>query len=269
MGGSSPKPQTTTQTTSSAPWGAQQPYLKEGFEEAQRLYEGPKPQYFPGSTVVPYSPETEAAFGTKLGQVRDPGSLINLAGAETGRTLRGEYLQADNPVYQEMLRGVTSAVRPGVDTDYARGGRFGSPLHTEALGRGISAGMMPYIGAERARQQGAVGAALPVSQYGAGLLAGVGGAREAKGREFLQEDIDRFNFEQMREPAKLREYMGAISPEYGSETTRETTQPLYSSGGLSALGGAMGGAQIGSMFGPWGAGIGGAAGGVGGLLAGK
>lgn len=247
--------QTTTTTQNQQPWAEQQPYLLQGFEEAQKQLQGPSPQYYPDSTVVPFSPESEAAMGMRTGQANDPNSLINQAGGELSRTLGGEYLQADNPVFQQMLQGITGAVRPGVDSSFAGAGRFGSPLHAEALSRGISAGMLPFISQERGRQYGAIGDAFPVSQYAPGLLQAVGQQREGMSRNVLQDLIDRFNFGENIDAAKLQQYMGAITGNYGGTTTGQATQPLYSNPLMTGLGMASSAAGIGStLFGPPGGG---------------
>lgn len=238
--------QVKTQESRTEPWKVQVPYLEQGFSEAKRLYESDKPGFFPGSTTTPYSPESEEAFGLQTGQARDPNSLINLAGDETGKTLRGEYLDPRNPVFRGMMEGMTSAVRPGVDSMFARSGRFGSPGHGEAMARGITAGMLPYLQAERGRQAGAVGAALPVSQYAPGLLRGVGGAREAFSRDEKQEELDRFNFEQNIDAQKLREFMQNIQGQYGGQRTTTSTQPTYSNPLATGLGVASTAASIGS-----------------------
>jgi hypothetical protein len=49
--------QTSTQT--STPWEGQQPYLTDLFSQAQQLYGAGGPQYFPGQTVAPFSPQTQ------------------------------------------------------------------------------------------------------------------------------------------------------------------------------------------------------------------
>lgn len=235
MGGRS-SPSSTTTVQKSDPWSGQQPYLTEGFKAAQQEFRSGRPEYFPDSTVVPYSPETETALNMRTQQATDPNSLLGMAGTETAATLRGDYLQAGNPVYDQMLQGVTRSVRPGVDSAFAGSGRFGSPLHSEALGRGISQGMVPYIAAERGRQYGAAQDADRVSRFAPGALAEVGQAREGMSRQELQEDIDRWNFEQNREKQKIADYMGAITGNYGGTTNATTTQPRYSNPLMSGLG---------------------------------
>lgn len=71
MGGSkAPKPTGTTTTTtqqSTAPWSVQQPYLEQGFQGAQNLYQNWVPQYYPDSTVAPFTDLQNAGLGT-IGQ---------------------------------------------------------------------------------------------------------------------------------------------------------------------------------------------------------
>ncbi len=51
---------TETTTVRNDPWSGQQPYLQDLFGQAQNLYnQGYGSQYFPGSTVVPFSPDTQ------------------------------------------------------------------------------------------------------------------------------------------------------------------------------------------------------------------
>jgi len=256
-GGGGGGTRTTTSTQKADPWSGQQPFLTRGFEESEKLLEGEKPTYFPGSTVVPYSPETEAALGIRTSQALDPNSLINVASGETGRTMRGEYLAPDNPVFKSMLQGVSDVVRPGVDTQFARAGRFGSPGHAEAFARGITTGMTPYLGQERGRMYGATRDAYSTSQYAPAELERVGGAREALGREEKQEEIDRHNFEQNVEQMKIAQFMQNITGNYGGAQTGTTTQPTFRNPLMSGIGTAASIAGIGqSLFGqPGGAGM--------------
>ncbi len=57
------KTQTVTQTTNSAPWAPQQEYLKEGFKRAGEWFnDSETPSYYPESSVIPFSPQTEQAL---------------------------------------------------------------------------------------------------------------------------------------------------------------------------------------------------------------
>lgn len=248
-GGSS----TTTQKTE--PWEGQQPFLKRGFAAAEREFQSGRPEFFPGSTVVPFSSETEAGLGMQTGQALDPDSTINLADREVGNTLRGENLSLDSPLYNNLLQGVTRAVRPGIDSSFAGSGRFGSPLHAEAMSRGITQGFLPFLESERGRQFAATERAGQTSQYAPTLLRDVGTMREGLARDELQEDIDRFNFEQNKEQAKIQQFLGNITGNYGGTTT--TTQPIYRDNLQRGLGAGLMGVSLGQgLFGsPGGGGL--------------
>src|SRR5262249_33123135 len=53
---------TTTTVQKSEPWTEQKPFLTYGFNQAKNNYLTQQPQYFPGETVAPFSPETQQAL---------------------------------------------------------------------------------------------------------------------------------------------------------------------------------------------------------------
>ena len=87
-------------------------------------------------------------------------------------------------------------------------------------------------------------------------LAQVGSARESDAMAQLQDNINRFNYEQNIDDQKLRNYMALIS---GGTVGSNTIQPVFRNQGTSALGGALGGAQLAKLagFSPMGGAIGG------------
>ena len=203
-----------------------------------------RPYGFPGAGGSP------GGGGGLPGAGGERAGLIGLAEGETGKTLRGEYLRPDNPVMAGMLRGVSDVVRPGVDTRFASAGRFGSPIHAEAMARGVTTGMLPFVGAERARQYGAVRDAEAVSQFAPRELERVGRAREGMSRDVKQEELDRFNFGENVDAMKLREFMQNITGNYGGTVRSTSTQPTFSNPLMQGLGGAAALASIGqSAFG--------------------
>lgn len=70
--------QTSTQRTE--PWRGQQPYLTDIFQQAGNIYYGGGPQYYPGQTVAPFSPQSQLAMDlqTQMALGGDP----TLAGAQ-------------------------------------------------------------------------------------------------------------------------------------------------------------------------------------------
>ena len=167
-----------------------------------------------------------------------------------------------------------SSVMPGVDSQFGMAsGRFGSPAHAEAMGRGVSRGMAPYLfgeyGNERARQMqaSAMSPSLAAADYGdIAQLGQVGAARENLDRMALQDEMSRFNFAQQEPLLRTQQYMQALSgsaPLLGGAGT--TTAQGGGGGGFSAggaLGGAASGAAMGSMLGPMGMGVGALGGGL-------
>ena len=78
-------------------------------------------------------------------------------------------------------------------------------------------------------------------------LAQVGSARESDAMASLQDNINRYNYEQNIDDQKLRNYMALIS---GGTVGSNTIQPVFRNQGASALGGALGGAQLASLINP-------------------
>jgi hypothetical protein len=265
----------TTTTQTSEPWSEQIPYLKNIFSEAERLYAAPGPDYFPGATVAPFSPETELALNAQAARAMAGSPLTRAAGEALGDTLSGGYLGA-NPYLQGAIdsagRGVVrnyrNAVTPGVDSSFAQAGRYGSGAHLAAHSNAqqnlaqqladISSGMSyQNYGDERARMQQAAMAAPALAQQDyldIAQLAAVGRAREGGAQSLIDDQVARYNFAQQLPYNKLAQYAGLIQGNYGGTTT--ATQ---SSGGAGPLRGAATGFALG---GPWGAAIGG----LGGLL---
>lgn len=83
-------PSTTTQTTKSEPWGPSQSYLKDIMGQAQGLYNsGAGQSYFPGSTVVPFSPQTEMGLGALENQALQGAPLYDQSLQAAQRSLSG------------------------------------------------------------------------------------------------------------------------------------------------------------------------------------
>lgn len=270
------------QETTSEPWEGIQPGLRRGYQAATTDILWRPREFFPGQTYVEYSPETEQALALQTARATD-NPLLQQAQDYTSATLGGEYL-GQNPYLDQLQQSVMSTVMPQVDSQFGMAsGRFGSPAHAEALGRGVSRGMAPYLfqeyGAERARQQQAAGMAPGMAQadyFDIGQLGQVGQAREQLARAALQDQMNRFNFYQMEPTQRIQDYMGILggsAPLIGG--AGQMTQMAGGGGGLSpggAASGAAGGALAGSAIMPgWGTAIGALGGGLlgSGLLGGQ
>ena len=282
--------QSTVQTTQ--PYKPAEPYLQDILGEAQNIYRsGAGRSFFPGSTVVPHSNQTQEALN--LGQAQSleqmaPSAMYGQA-ANTfnqfasspqssygGLTPQADYLSG-------VREGITSDVMGSVQSQFGGMGRTGtSPQAQQAAARGITQAYAPIASQlasqERGREQTGMESAYGRQMQAAGnlpgmqqamdmrrqggiqQLGGVGAAYENLAQRQLQDQMQRFQFGQQAPMNLLQQYAGLISPIASGLPSQINTGPSQQNGGLS---GAFGGAIAGSSLGGYGA-LGGAlAGGLG------
>lgn len=233
--------QTRTENISkSEPWSGVQPFYRKGFAEAETNVLDRPLQFFPGSTVEPFAPETEQALQMQSQRALGGDPNFSAGQQQLQQTLGGDYLNPGNPAQQGMLDRITGDVGRAVDSRYASAGRFGSPAHAEAVGRGISDAYAPLqFGAfenERSRQMGLVPQARDFGNQpytDAAALGQVGATREALGQEQTAEDVARHTFEQLEPSQRIGQFMQLLGGGYGGQTTSFGT----SRGGGGGLGG--------------------------------
>lgn len=248
-GSSSPSVQTNT--VSNDPWSMQQPYLKAGYDQAAQLYESQNPSFFPNSTVVPNSVETEQALQMQTQRAQAGSPLLRAGQAETQKTLGGDYLNAGNPYMGAVTQRLDSQIRPQVQAAFANaGGSGGSFNEQDTYTRALADASAPFqfnnYEAERGRQGSAALAAPGMAQADyadAQQLGQVGAQREELGGRVLTDSINRWDFEQNNPQRKLQNYQAAISGNMGG--TQTSTTPLYRNQAAGALGGASTGAGLG------------------------
>ena len=282
---STPAPTTTTQT--SEPPAFAKPGLEFAAEQALAQAQGPAPTFFPGSTVTPFAPETEEALGLITERARAGSPLVSGAQEQALQTIQGRGVNpflggavaaANAPLFERF----SQETLPGIRSSFAGIGRSGSGAEEGALQRAIAsfgrgtaeqASKLAFgsAEAEAARQQAALQFApgLAAQDFaGAERLAGVGGARESQSTAQLQEQIDRFNFGQNIEQARINDLISQLTGATGGfgSVSRITPQARPPGRLQTAIGGGLSGAAAGSSFGPQGAGIGAALGALGGLL---
>lgn len=245
-------------TTKSEPWSAVQPYYKTGFEQAESQVLDRPLEFFPGSTVEPFSPESEQAMGMQTQRALGGDPNFAAGQQQLQATLGNEYLTQGNPWMDMVSNRVGGDVRKQVDSRFAGAGRnMGSPGHVEALARGTAEGMAPYqFGAyegERARQMGLIPQA---QQFGnqpytdAAALGQVGGMRESLGQEQTAENVARHTFEQLEPSQRIGQFMQLLGGGYGGQTTSFGTS-RGGGGGLGTFGDAAGlGLQAAQTFSP-------------------
>ena len=281
------------------------PYLQLGLRAAEQQYLQTTPQFYTGQTYVSPSQQTLDALTqqealargtqTTLDQAQQA-YLSGLSGLQ--QTAAGGY--TGSPYLQQQIEAATRPIQqqfeqttlPGVASMFSRAGRYGSGAMeravgqaTEATGRALgdvasNIAMQDYA-AQQARQQQAQGALLQGATLAPNIyaqqflpsqqLGQIGAAREAIAAQPLQEEMQRFYFEQQ---APIQQLTGYLSSVYGTPmaSSQAAAPQMQTNQFGQALGGAATGFGIGSLFGrtasnPTGYGGAGAAlGGLAGLL---
>lgn len=225
------KPQTTT----TEPPAYARPYLEQGLQRADQMYQSGHENY-----AIGFSPESEHAMALATGRAMR-GSPVNQAAQNYAtQTLNGGFM-GKNPYLDATFNKAAGAVTNQVQSNFGVSGR--NPRGIDAAGfaqEGYNDLANQIYGgdyqAERARQQQLVPFAgqLASQDYAdIGQLANVGAQREA----YMQDVQDA----PMRQ---LDAYLARVNGMPGSTTTQTMER--------NRLAGALGGASMGSMFGPWG-----------------
>jgi len=237
----------TSQTTSDIPdW--LKPYVTFGLEEAQSLYKGAGPEYYPGQTYVSPSGQTTQALGLAEQRALAGSPLQQAALGQQQQTVSGQYL-APNPYLQAALRPAQQATQQAyydaineARSNLSMGGRYGSGAQTELesraqqnLANALSgqAGQLAYqnYATERGRQEAAAAAApaMAASEYAdINQLLQTGKMGEAYDQAKLEADVARFNFAQQKPYEKLSSYLGAV---YGAPVPMQQTTTQETDGG--------------------------------------
>lgn len=237
-----------SQTVSNEPPAWAVPHLKSIGEMAGNLSRQPQ-SYFPGSTVVPFSPQTQMGLDRLTQMSMDPNSAANQAVGQFTDTIGGQYLPGG-----ERFNAITNPTVQAINAQFSNSGRYGSGMHQQAIAKGMMEAAQPYYDAERGRMMSA-SAAAPSAQMGSvSPLLQVGGMLEGKGGEYIQDAINRWDFAQNEPWNRLTRYASIINPGAGLGGTQTTTMP----GGskiAGAAGGALGAYSMASMIpelGPYG-----------------
>lgn len=151
---------TDTVTQKSEPWSQAQPYLKNIFGEAQGLYNQGQ-QYYPGSTVVPFHPDTQQGLQglrnqfnqAPIGLDTATGTMDRVSQGTTGNPLYNQMQQASsqqvtagnpqlqafannnqsNPYLDDIYNKAASQVRDNTNAMFSKAGRYGSTANQNAL----------------------------------------------------------------------------------------------------------------------------------------
>ena len=222
------------------------PFLEYGLAQAKDRYTSEMPSYYPNSTTVGFSPESDMALNMQRDRALDPNSMTAMS-----QNVINQNLMGTNPL-------MSMAFKPAIDavtSQFAKSGRYGSGANQQAM----TSALAPYA---YQAQQDALKLAPSYQNLDAQQLAQVGSARESDAMAQLQDNIARYNYEQNIDDQKLQNYMSLVG---GGTLGSNTIQPVFRNQGASALGGALGGAQLAGMINPAYAGLGAIGGGLLGL----
>jgi hypothetical protein len=257
-----------TSTTTSEPPAYLRPYLQEGVQGASNLYNGGPAQYYPGQTVVGFSPETEQALGMQQSRAMSGNPVLGQANVFGSNLLAGKtpitFGGATNPHLDSMFNQAAGATQTRLASEFAGGGRnlaAARPARAEELGNlatSIYGGayeserdrMASELGRNQQAQLGVLGMApqLAASDYNdIDRLRGVGTAREElTGRQY-EDAASRWDFGQNAQGTALDQYLARLNGYPGAVSS--TSTPIYRNPVAGGLGGAMMGNQIGGQFG--------------------
>lgn len=232
-------------TTTSAPWGPQQPYLTDTFNRAKNLYATGGPKYYPQNTVAPMSNQTRQGINAYTQTATQGTPVTDSAQQQVNATLQGDYLNS-NPYLDAMYnnaagavtRNYQEAVAPSIAANFGLSGRSGSNMafanamdsSRDTLSRNLG-GMAAniYGGAyenERGRQMQAASMApetAALNYFDSNQLLQAGRLQDTYNQNRLNSDINRFNFNQERPWDALGRYQQLINGNYGGQST----QPIY------------------------------------------
>jgi hypothetical protein len=255
-GGGGSGSQTVTQ--SSDPWGPSQTYFLDLMNRSKMLSNMPdQTTYFPESTVVPISQDTETSLNMIRDRAMQGSPLTDAAKSQAQNTIQGNYLDpSSNPWLAGTFNDAANQAKSQVNSAFSSAGRYGSGAHTGVLADKMNELATSIYGGnyqqERGRQTAmtALAPTLAANDYAdANALSSVGNVREQQAGNELQDKINRFNYLENVPYMKLQQYSGLLNGLGGLGGTSTQTSPLYRTGSAAGiLGGASTGSGIGSSL---------------------
>jgi hypothetical protein len=221
------------------------------------------PDYFPGQTVAPFSPETQQGLAAQFtrGQAGNP--LNQQAQQYASNAMAGNFMA--NPSMGNIQDMVNRNVGSGIDSQFESGGRYGSGMHAGMRAEGLAAALAPYEYQDYQNklglQQQAAGAApgLANQDYtdiSAQLAAGQ--AQDLQSQREIAGDVERFNYGENADVDYMQKLMaGYFQSPYNQQQAGSTANPLFGGLGGAAMGaaafpanpflGALGGGLLGGV----------------------
>lgn len=270
------------------PWEGVQAGLREMYGNAGNWFNGNNPQYYPNQTYAGLNPNQNIALDRGWSAAHSNLDLNTQNQAVNANIARGGQLGA-NPFLNSMFNAGTDAITrqfsnataPTISSQFSAAGRYGSGAHQAAMGQAEQAlgnqlgnfGSNLYGNAYNSdlnRQQEAIARApmLGQTRYGdVAQMMGIGQTQQQNSQQFLNSDINRWDFNQNQPLNKLNAYgqLLAGGNVYGGHTTQQSMgggNPFMQAMGTGLMANSLYGA--GNQSGLWDS-IGGLFGGAGGL----
>lgn len=243
----------STTTQKADPWEEQQPYLKDIFGQAQNLYYGNTPEYYPGTTVA--APTEAELQGQKMALATASGFLpgyidSSVQGQQFLAT--GDVLTPENNPYlasyakgaiDPIVENLTQNILPQIGRDEMVMGQYGgsrgdiaeglavdravedmanmtSQIYSNAYGQGLNA----MTTAQGLAPQYAGMTLMPAEIY-----SGVGEAQGAYDQAQIDDAMARWNYYEGLPYNQLADYQSIVQGQYGGTSSAQSTQK---SGGL-------------------------------------
>ena len=224
------------------------PYITYGLNKAQSLYETQTPKYFEGQTYVSPSAATQASLQAAQNRAVGGNPLLPAAQQQQQNVISGQYLQ-NNPYFNQAMKGAGQAATQSywdainqAQSGASQAGRYGSNVQADMFNRAGTtlantlankAGELAYgnYAAERGRQEAAAAGAPALAQADYAdiqQLANVGQTQEQYQQQALQDQINRWNFQQNLPQNQLNQYLSQV---YGAPAGTTSTTTQQSSGG--------------------------------------
>lgn len=243
--------------------------LPSGSNSASSSIPSLAPQFYPGQTVAQLAPQQNAAIDLTTQRALS-GSPINQANNELlTKTLSGGFLSPDsNPWLKDTYNKASSAVQGTVNSAFGQGGRYGSGLNQDVLGKNLNNLATDIYGGNYQQERGRQLQASALAPQAANqdyidlsALANTGQTLQGQNQQNINADIQRFDYGQQLPMQTLQNYIALLNGGGGNYRSSTSTQPYYGSNAGSALGAGLG--LLGAANG-----IGGLLGGAGGLFGG-
>jgi hypothetical protein len=201
-----------TQTVTSGPPAWQLPYLQNGLQQSQALYQNG------GTPVVPFSPYSEQAIQGTATRAQQGSSTVNAANDYVTKSLQGGFL-GSNPYLDQTFNRAAMATQGQLSSQFAGAGRNIDASQGNRSQQLNDLATQIYGGAyntDRQLQQQSVGSAIPLANQDYVDLQALRGAGQ---------DVEGLAQEYAAQPANaLNQYLGQIGAIPAGTTTQ---QPLY------------------------------------------